>query len=111
MLEVIRQDYVRTAQAKGLAERPVVIRHALRNALIPVVTVFGTQLGATLGGTVVIEQIFSLPGLGRLTLSAIQRADFPQLQANVIYLLVMYLIVNLIVDLSYGWLDPRVRYS
>jgi peptide/nickel transport system permease protein len=111
MLEVIRQDYVRTAQAKGLAQRPIVFGHALRNALIPVVTVFGTQLGATLGGTVVIEQIYSLPGLGRLTLSAIQRADFPQLQANIVYLLIMYLIVNLIVDLSYGWLDPRVRYS
>lgn len=111
MLEVIRNDYVRTARAKGLAEAPVVLRHALKNALIPVVTVFGTQLGATLGGTVVIEQIYTLPGMGRLTLGAIQRGDFPQLQANVLYLLIVYLVVNLLVDVSYAWLDPRVRYA
>ena len=111
MLEVLRNDYVRTARAKGLGERLVVYRHALKNALIPVVTIMGTQLSFTLGGTVVVEQIFSLPGLGRLTFTAIQRGDLPQIQACVLYLLVIFLIVNLIVDLSYAWLDPRIRYS
>lgn len=111
MLEVLRNDYVRTARAKGLQDRLVVYRHALKNALIPVVTIMGTQLSFTLGGTVVIEQIYSLPGLGRLTFSAIQRGDLPQIQANVLYLLVIFLIVNLLVDLSYAWLDPRIRYS
>lgn len=111
MLEVLRNDYIRTARAKGLRENLVIYRHALRNALIPAVTVLGTQLGFTLGGSVVVEQIYSLPGLGRLTLSAIQRGDFPQLQANILYLIIIYLIVNLIVDISYAWLDPRIRYS
>jgi peptide/nickel transport system permease protein len=111
MLEVIRHDYVRTARAKGLNERQVVYRHALQNALIPAITVLGLQLSVTLGGSVVVEQIYSLPGLGRLTLDAIQRGDFPQLQANVLYLLAIYLFVNLIVDVSYGWLDPRIRYQ
>jgi peptide/nickel transport system permease protein len=110
MLEVIRLDFVRTARAKGLNDRQVVYRHALQNALIPAVTVLGLQLSITLGGSVVVEQIYALPGLGRLTLDAIQRGDFPQLQANVLYLLVIYLLVNLLVDLSYGWLDPRIRY-
>ncbi|MFN0074329.1 MAG: ABC transporter permease [Chloroflexota bacterium] len=111
LLEVIRNDFVRTARAKGLAERPVILGHALRNALIPAVTVLGTQLSVTLGGTVVIEQIYSLPGVGQLTLSAIQRGDFPQLQANILYLLVLYLLVNLLVDVSYGWIDPRIRFG
>ncbi len=111
MLEVLRNDYVRTARAKGLQERLVIYRHALKNALIPVVTIMGTQLSFTLGGTVVVEQIFSLPGLGRLTFTAIQRGDLPQIQASVLYLLVIFLVVNLIVDLSYAWLDPRIRYS
>lgn len=111
MLEVLRMDYVRTARAKGLMERVVIFRHALKNALIPVVTILGTQVSFSLGGAVVIEQIYSLPGLGRLTLAAIQRGDFPQLQANVLYLLIIFLVFNLIVDVSYGWLDPRIRYS
>lgn len=111
MLDVLRNDYIRTAQAKGLLERAVVYRHALKNALIPAVTVFGTQVSFTLGGVVAIEQIYSLPGIGRLTLSAIERGDFPQVQANVLYFLTAFLIVNLAVDLSYGWLDPRVRFS
>lgn len=111
MLEVLRMDYVRTARAKGLMERVVIFRHALKNALIPVVTILGTQVSFSLGGAVVIEQIYSLPGLGRLTLAAIQRGDFPQLQANVLYLLIIFLVFNLIVDVSYAWLDPRIRYS
>jgi peptide/nickel transport system permease protein len=110
MLEVLRNDYVRTARAKGLVEGRVVYGHAFRNALIPAVTVLGTQLGATLGGSVVVEQIYSLPGLGQLTLSSILRGDFPQIQACVIYLLVVYLFVNLLVDISYVWLDPRIQY-
>jgi peptide/nickel transport system permease protein len=110
MLEVLRNDYLRTARAKGLREGSVVYRHALRNALIPVVTLLGTQFGLTLGGAVVIEQIYSLPGLGRLTLTAIQRGDFPQLEGNVLYLLLIVLLVSLIVDVSYAWLDPRIRF-
>ena len=111
MLDVLNQDYVRTARAKGLRERAVVYRHGLRNALLPAITVLGTQVGFTLGGVVAIEQIYSLPGIGRLTLSAIQRGDFPQVQASVLYFLLAFLVVNLAVDLSYGWLDPRVRFS
>ena len=111
MLEVLRQDYVRTARAKGLQERVVVYRHALKNALIPVVTILGVQTSFILGGVVVVEQIYSLPGLGRLTLDAIFLGDFSQLQGNVLYLLLIFLVANLLVDISYAWLDPRIRYS
>lgn len=111
MLDVLHNDYIRTARAKGLREQAIVYRHAFRNALLPAVTVFGAQVGFTLGGVVVIEQIYSLPGIGRLTLSAIQQGDYPQVQASVLYFLVAFLAVNLAVDLSYGWLDPRVRFS
>ena len=111
MLEVLRNDYVRTARAKGLRERSVIYRHALKNALIPVVTIIGTQVSFTLGGTVIIEQVFGLPGLGRLTLNSIFIGDFPQLQANVLYLVMIFLLVNLAVDISYAWLNPRIRYS
>lgn len=111
MLEVLRNDYNRTARAKGVTETDVVYRHALKNALIPVVTIMGTQVSVTLGGAVVIEQIFLLPGVGRLMYESIRQGDFPQLQANVLYLLVVFLIMNLLVDLSYAWLDPRIRYS
>lgn len=111
LLEVLRNDYVRTGRAKGLQERAVIFRHALKNALIPVITILGTQVSFTLGGSVVLENIFSLPGLGRLTLIAIDKGDFPQLQANVLYLFIVYTVVNLIVDLTYAWLDPRIHYS
>ena len=111
MLEVLRNDYIRTARAKGLQERIVVYRHALKNALIPVVTILGTQVSFILGGSVVIEQTFGLPGLGRLTLDAIFIGDFPQLQGNIFYLLIIFVTVNVIVDISYAWLDPRIRYS
>jgi peptide/nickel transport system permease protein len=111
LLDVLRNDYVRTGRAKGLAENTVISRHALRNCLIPMVTLLGTQVSFTLGGSVVLENIFSLPGLGRLTLAAIEKGDFPQLQANILYLLLIYLVMNLLVDLSYAWLDPRIRYS
>lgn len=111
LLEVVRQDYIRTAFAKGLATRRVWYVHAVRNALIPVVTNAGSHLGFLLGGTVIIENIFSLPGVGQLTLSAIQHRDIPQLQLNVLMLALLFLTINLLVDLSYGWLDPRIRYS
>jgi peptide/nickel transport system permease protein len=110
LLDVLRNEYVRTSRAKGLPEQLVISRHALRNCLIPVITLLGTQVSFTLGGSVVLENIFSLPGLGRLTLTAIDKGDFPQLQANILYLLVIYIVMNLLVDLSYGWLDPRIRY-
>ena len=110
LLEVLHHDYVRTGRAKGLPEGAVISRHALRNSLIPVVTLLGTQASFTLGGSVVLENIFSLPGLGRLTLTAIDRGDFAQLQANILYLLLIYVVMNLIVDISYAWLDPRIRY-
>jgi peptide/nickel transport system permease protein len=110
MLEVLRQDYIRTAQAKGLRERGVVLHHGLKNALIPVITLFGIQLAAILGGTVIIETIFRLPGLGQYTFSAISQRDYPMLQANVLVFAIGVLLVNLLVDLSYGVLDPRIRY-
>ncbi len=110
LLEVIRQDYVRTAFAKGLTARRVWWVHAVKNAMIPVVTASGTQLGGLFGGTVIIENIFSLPGVGQLTLSAIQHRDVPQLQINILFLATGYIFVNLIVDVSYGWFDPRIRF-
>ena len=111
LLEVLREDYVRTAYAKGLRERTVLARHALKNALIPVVTVLGVQFSHLLGGTVLIETIFSMPGLGRLTLDAIAQRDYPQLQADVLAVAVMVIAVTLAVDLTYGWLNPRIRHA
>jgi ABC-type dipeptide/oligopeptide/nickel transport system permease component len=111
MLEVLGQEYVRTARAKGLAERFVVYRHALKNALIPVVTVLGLQFGALLGGTVVIETIFSRPGVGRLAVTSILNKDFLVTQGTVLMSAVFYTLVNIIVDFSYAFLDPRIRYD
>jgi len=111
LLEVLRQDYVRTAWAKGLRERVVIFRHTLKNALIPVVTLMGLQLENLLGGTVIAETIFTIPGIGRLTLRAVEQRDYAQLQANIIFLALIVLIVNIIVDISYAWIDPRVRYK
>lgn len=111
MLEVLRQDYVRTARAKGLNERMVVMRHGLRNAMIPVVTLFGLQFGVLLGGTVVLESIFSLPGLGALTLGAVTIKDYPQIQGLVLFFAIVLVSINLVVDMSYAWFDPRIRYS
>ncbi len=109
MLDVLRQDYVRTAFAKGLRGRSVIVRHALRNALIPVVTLIGVQIPIMLGSAIVFEQIFGLPGLGRLTLDSVSKRDFVLLQPIVLFFGFIVLIVNFLVDLSYGWLDPRVR--
>ncbi len=111
LLEVLRQDYIRTAYAKGLRERVMLVRHALKNALIPVVTVLGVQFSHLLGGTVLIETIFSMPGLGRLTLDAIAQRDYPQLQGNVLVVAVMVIVVTLAVDLGYGALDPRIGHA
>jgi peptide/nickel transport system permease protein len=109
MVEVLRQDYVRVARAKGLREGPVVLGHALRNALIPVVTVLGLQYAFLLGGAVVVETVFGRPGIGRLAVDAILAKDFPVVQGTVLFTATIYVVVNLLVDLSYAWLDPRVR--
>jgi peptide/nickel transport system permease protein len=111
MLEVLRQDYVRTARAKGLRERVVLSRHALKNAMLPVVTLFGLQFGFILGGTVVLEQIYALPGLGTLLLQSVNLKDYTTVQGLVVIFAVLIVFINLVVDLSYGWFDPRVRYS
>ena len=111
VLEVLRQDYVRTARAKGLAERTVIYKHVLRNSLIPVVTVIGLQIGFLIGGSVVIENVFGLPGLGQLILTAINQRDYPVIQTTVLFAALGLLFSNLIVDLSYGFLDPRIRYD
>lgn len=111
MLEVMTQDYVTTARSKGLANRHVVIRHAMMNALIPVITVVGVQVGRLMGGTVVIETIFSVPGMGKLAVASIFFRDFPVVQAVVLVMGAAILFSNLITDLMYGVLDPRVRYD
>ena len=111
LLEVLRQDYIRTARAKGLASTGIVLGHALKNALIPVVTLFGALLGGLLSGAVITETIFNLPGFGSLTIDAIGKRDYPQIQGNVLLFGVVYTVINLAVDLSYGLFNPRIRYS
>jgi len=111
MLEVLRTDYLNTARAKGLAERMVVYRHALRNALIPVVTVLGLQVGTLLGGTVVIETIFAWPGVGRYAIQGIMGKDFPVVQGAVLALALGFVVVNILVDVLYCVIDPRVTYD
>jgi len=111
MLEVLRQDYVRTARAKGLAERVVLSKHALKNAMLPVITLFGLQLGFLIGGTVVLESLFALPGLGTLLLQSVLTKDFPEIQGLVLFFALVIVLINLAIDLSYGWLDPRVKYT
>jgi peptide/nickel transport system permease protein len=110
LLEVLRQDYMRTARAKGLSGRTVVLRHALRNSLLPVVTITGLQFGALLGGTVISETIFNLPGLGTFMVQAIQQRDYPVIQAVNLIFAAIVLITNLAVDVSYAFLDPRIRF-
>lgn len=111
LLEVLGKDYVRTARAKGLVERVVVYGHALKNALLPVITVVGVQFGSLLGGAIVIEVVFSWPGVGRLIVNAISARDFPVVQGSVLMLAVVFALVNLLVDLSYSLVNPRVRYA
>ncbi|MDN5335222.1 MAG: peptide/nickel transport system permease protein [Synergistales bacterium] len=111
MLEVLNQDYIRTARAKGLPEKKVIVKHAFKNALIPVVTIIGTQLSALLSGAVLTETIFAWPGIGRLAVEALVARDFPMIRGTVIFMALIFLVANLIVDLSYGFIDPRVRYN
>ena len=111
MLDVLRSEYIRTAAAKGLAERLVVLKHALKNALIPIVTVAGLQMGILLGGTVVVEEVFTLPSIGRLVLWSIYQRDYPLTQSTILFIAVMFMTINLAVDVLYGYLDPRIRYS
>ncbi|HEV8470794.1 MAG TPA: ABC transporter permease [Candidatus Limnocylindria bacterium] len=111
MLEVFGQDYLRTARAKGLRERVVLLRHALKNALIPISTIIGLQFGSLLGGAFIIETIFGWPGIGRLAVQAIFNRDFPLIQGTVLVGAVTYMLANLAVDIVYAWLDPRIRYS
>ena len=111
MLEVLRQDYVRTAWSKGLRERVVIYRHALKNALIPVVTIIGMQVPLIVGGLVVIERLFSVPGIGRLLLDAVRLRDYPVIQGINLFFAVAVLLSNLVVDMTYGWLDPRIHYG
>ncbi|MEX2542038.1 MAG: ABC transporter permease [Trueperaceae bacterium] len=111
LLETLAQDYTRTARAKGLAERYVIGVHALRNALIPVITIVGLQLGHILGGTVVVEEVFSLPGVGRLVVRAIYQRDYPVVQGGVLVLAASYVLINLLVDLLYSVIDPRIKYD
>ena len=111
MLEVLRQEYVRTARAKGLQERAVIYRHALRNALIPIVTILGLQFGFLLGGAVIAEVVFSWPGVGRLAVDGILARDFPVVQGCVLLVAVIFVLLNLSVDILYAWLNPRIRYQ
>jgi peptide/nickel transport system permease protein len=111
MLDVLRSEYIRTAAAKGLADRLVVLKHALKNALIPIVTVAGLQMGILLGGTVVVEEVFTLPGVGRLVLWSIYQRDYPLTQSTILFIAVMFMTINLAVDLLYAYLDPRIRYG
>ena len=111
LVEVLVEDYIRTARSKGLPKRLVYLRHALRNALLPVLTIVGLQFGAMLSGTVVTETVFSRPGLGRLVVSAILWQDYPLVQGIVLFMATIYVVVNLLVDISYAWLDPRIRYG
>jgi peptide/nickel transport system permease protein len=111
MLEVLTQDYIRTARAKGLVERIVIYKHALRNAMIPVLTVLGLQFGGLLSGSVVTETVFAWPGVGRLVVQSINGRDFPMVQAVVLLISFTFLFMNLLVDIAYGWINPRIRYD
>jgi peptide/nickel transport system permease protein len=111
LLEALGEDFVKTARAKGLDETKVVIHHAMKNALIPVVTVLGLQFGTLIGGAVITEYIFALPGVGRLVVDAVFARDYPEVQGVVLVITVGFIVSNLLVDIVYGWLDPRIRYS
>ncbi|HEX3177748.1 MAG TPA: ABC transporter permease [Methylomirabilota bacterium] len=111
MLDVLGSEYIRTAAAKGLVPRLVVLKHALKNALIPIVTVVGLQMGILLGGSVVVEEVFTLPGVGRLVLWSIYQRDYPLTQSTILFVAVMFMVINLIVDMLYAYLDPRIRYG
>jgi peptide/nickel transport system permease protein len=109
MLEVIRADYIRTARAKGQSELKVIFKHALPNAMIPVITIIGMQFGALLGGGILTESVFSIPGVGRLMVESIKMRDYPIVQGGVLYIAIVYCFMNLTVDLIYAWVDPRIK--
>jgi peptide/nickel transport system permease protein len=111
MLEVLRQDYIRTAWSKGLRERTVLIRHALKNSLIPIITLAGMGIAAIFGGSVLIEQVFNVPGMGRLAVDSLFQHDYPYVQGITLVMTAIVVFSNLLIDLSYGWLDPRIRYD
>jgi peptide/nickel transport system permease protein len=111
MMEILREDYMRTARAKGLAEWIVVLRHGLKNAFLHILTISGWQFGRLFGGTVIIETIFLIPGMGRILIESIFHRDFPMIQAIIVIVGLFIVTINLLVDLLYGWLDPRIRYS
>ena len=111
MLESLGQDYIRTSRAKGLSERRVVLTHAFRNALLPVITIIGLQFGALLGGAFITEVIFSWPGIGQLAVNSILQRDFPVVQGTVLLVTIAFVLTNLLVDIAYAWIDPRIRYS
>ncbi|MCX8126047.1 MAG: ABC transporter permease [Dehalococcoidia bacterium] len=111
MLEVMREDYVRTARSKGLRERTVIIVHAMRNAILPVITIFGTEILLLISGAVIIETIFNIPGIGRLLVDGINHRDVNLVQGLVAFITIIVLLINLLVDLIYGWVDPRIRYE
>jgi len=110
-VEVVQEDFVRTARAKGLSERRVIIKHALRNALIPVVTMMGLQFGFLLGGSIVVETVFNWPGLGRLLVDAVTQRDYPVIQGLVLLFSLEFILINLIVDVLYGVINPSIRYK
>ncbi len=110
MLDVLKQDYIRTARAKGLAEKIIISRHALKNAMIPIITVLGFSMAALLGGTWIIETVYNIPGTGALAITAILRRDYPIIQGSMIFIALIYVVVNLVVDISYAFINPRVRY-
>jgi peptide/nickel transport system permease protein len=111
MIEVLRTDYIRTSWAKGLRERTIVARHAIKNALIPIITIFGLQVSAVIGGVIVIETLFTIPGMGSMMVNSVFRRDLIPLQSVVLLFSIAVVLVNLLVDLSYAWLDPRIRFS
>jgi len=110
MLEVIEQEYIKMAKAKGVPEFLLTFRHALKNALVPIITILGLQVGSLLGGSVVIEQVFSLPGIGQLALSAITERDYPMMQGTIMFIATTFLVINLLVDVLYAFINPRIRY-
>ena len=111
MLEVIRQDYVRTAWSKGLTERRIILHHALKNSLIPVITLMGIGLGLVFGGAVLVENVFAIPGIGRLLVTSVFAEDYIVVQSGTMVIAAIIIFINLIVDISYGWFDPRIRYN
>jgi peptide/nickel transport system permease protein len=111
MLEVTKQDYIRTAWSKGLREKTIIMRHALKNGLIPVITLLGMGIGIVFGGSVLVETIFAIPGVGRLLVTSVFAQDYVVIQSGTLVIATIIILSNLIVDISYGWLDPRIRYG